>query len=287
MILKLCIPSSLTCNFYLQDEVEKLTSQFNYLEADLQAAENELFQKSEENENIDSILQINGEKESLQVGLVHDRNVVEKKAEALALVEGVHNWKLVHADESQITVEFLGNVQELSFRADFSISSTGEVRCKTSNISNTNRKGKIKYTSSVKRFFVERVETMRKELSASNLTSSSDISNIVNHTEWLLGRLDIIGKEISMLELRHSGTLQRAQNSLMYYFNLSIKNKPKGICVNTTFDIGEWYPFALDIVISSNDVDVNALERHLIRNAKPGFGYLSRCTDVIAAFQGR
>ena len=287
MILKLCIPILLTCNFYLQDEVEKLTSQFNYLEADLQAAENELFQKSEENENIDSILQINGEKESLQVGLVHDRNVVEKKAEALALVEGVHNWKLVHADESQITVEFLGNVQELSFRADFSISSTGEVRCKTSNISNSNRKGKTKYTSSVKRFFAERVETMRKELSASNLTSSSDICNIVNHTEWLLGRLDIIGKEISMLELRHSGTLQRAQNSLMYYFNLSIKNKPKGICVNTTFDIGEWYPFALDIVISSNDVDVNALERHLIRNAKPGFGYLSRCIDVIAAFQGR
>jgi len=136
-----------------KDEVEKLTSQFNYLEADLQAAENELFQKSEENENIDSILQINGEKESLQVGLAHGRNVVEKKAEALALVEGVHNWKLVHADESQITVEFLGNVQELSFRADFSISSTGEVRCKTSNISNSNRKGKTKYTSSVKRFF--------------------------------------------------------------------------------------------------------------------------------------
>ena len=48
-----------------------------------------------------------------------------------------------------------------------------------------------------------------------------------------------------------------------------------------SFIIHDLYPFGLlDIKLASN-VDIQSLERQLIRKTKPGFGYISRICDMI------
>lgn len=263
-----------------------MSSHLKVIEADIEAAESQLLHKCKETEEIDSVLRIMEEKELLEGELINDRKVVEKNAEAVSTIEGIHNWKLVRADESKIAVEFLGSVPELCFRVDFSVSSSGQVDCRTRDVNKKSTKQvHANFTPSVRSFFAEKVHSLREDLSSSQLRSSSDIVENVHRIEWILGRLDIIGKELSMLEVRYSGSLKRSKTSTSHDLNLSIKNRSTETMVNTIFEIGEWYPFALDMDISG-DIDVIAMERHLIRNAKPGFGYLSRACDVIAAFQG-
>jgi len=228
------------------------------------------------------------EKKLLQSELVDGRKFAEKNFEVITSIEGVHSWKLVCADESKISVEFiLGSVPELNFRSDFRVTPSGQVICQTSAATDYNLEAKqMIFTSSVKSFFADKVHALRRDLTTTPLKSTLGICTAIHHIEWYLGRLDIIGKELSMLEVRYSGSLQRTKDSSSYQLELLIKNKSTGNAVQTLFEIGDSYPFAgLDVDISG-EVDIDALERHLTKNAKPGFGYLSRACDVIAAFQG-
>ncbi len=264
-----------------------MTSLLSEIEADIEVAKCKLADMKKESKMIDSVLELAKEGHQIQGHIKNDMKFTEGNAEALEMIEGVHSWKLLRADESNVAIEFLGSAPELCFRVNFSVSASGKVDCKTTNaIQNGNRKmNRIQFTPSVRSFFVDKVDVLRKDLSLSQLNVSSDIVEVVQRTEWFLGRLDIIGKEISMLEIRYNGSLKRVESSALHALNLSIDNKPTGKTVETTFEIGDWYPFVLDVDVSG-DVDTLSIENHLTQNAKPGFGYLSRTCDIIAAASG-
>ena len=50
------------------------------------------------------------------------------------------------------------------------------------------------------------------------------------------------------------------------------------------FKIGESYPFDTLAIQLDGCNEVRLLERHVLKNCKPGFGYLSRACDAIEAF---
>lgn len=262
--------------------------QLKSIEADLEAAENELLHTRQESQKIGSLLNSLEEKRDLETGLSRDRKIVEKKFEALTMIEGIHNWKVVRADASKISIEFSGAIPELCFRLNFLVMSSGSVISEVAGGVSLDRPKEVhrQFTPSVKAFLAERSQLLQKEITSSELKSSSEIIDKVHQMEWFLGRLDIIGKEISMLEIRHSGKFERSsESSTCYDLYLSIQNKSTESWVKTTFEIGDWYPFVLDMDISG-EIDVIDMERQLIKNAKPGYGYLSRACDVIGAFQG-
>ena len=53
---------------------------------------------------------------------------------------------------------------------------------------------------------------------------------------------------------------------------------PKIIC---SFEIHDLYPFGLLEIKLASNVDIQSLERQLIRKTKPGFGYISRICDMM------
>ena len=264
-----------------------MESELARLDFGIETAEKELAFKKNSNCRIDSFLEASKEMDVLRCDLGRDKLFAQKNLESIASIEGVQSWRLVSADERNIAVEFVGSVPEASIRLDFSVSSSGLVTCNTSTLSEMeSEKKQSRYTSNVKSFFKEKACALQETLLDSSLKSPSEICSVIHHVEWYLGRLDIVGKELSMLEVRYNGKLKKLHGSDKYHLELSIPNKARGAIIETNFEFGDSYPFAMDADISG-DANMVSLENHLIKSAKPGFGYMSRSCDVIGAFRGK
>lgn len=271
----------------MQDEVEQLQSLISSLETDIQAEEQNLHRNKTESTDIDTVMDIIKEKESLRSDLSRDRTFIDKNLEAITSLEGLQNWTLVQVEEDMVGIEFNGDMPELSFYLSFNLRQNGEVICKASDLTSVvQSKKQTKYTTNVKSFFTQKVSNLRKNLSKRPLAGLSEICALIHHVDWYLGRLHLIGKELSLLEARYDGVLEKTSNSELFRFQISVLNNASGKVLNTIFELGDSYPFSFDIIISG-DVDIIGLEKHLTKNAKPGYGYLSRTCDIISSFQGR
>ncbi len=229
------------------------------------------------------------ESRSLQSKIEKSRSVAEALWEKTKILEGTNNWKLTRFDESVISIEFKGNVQELSFCTIFKKTSSGLINCETHEMTlrvptkpTSKYQKNLKYTPKILAFFADKVEILRLNLEKKNLKSIGDVRETVQFIEWSLERLDLIGKELSVLEQRHSGKLKRIGNS--YDFGLSMKSRSKGRDLQVNFRIDDSYPFSVLSINLFGDLNTDSLKRYLARNDKPGFGYLSRTCDMIAAF---
>ena len=117
-----------------------------------------------------------------------------------------------------------------------------------------------------------------------DLQSSSLICHVVHYIDWYISRMEITGKELSMLENRFKGKLYTSGKDGSHNLELRFAQQSGHEVIVGCFELCDSYPFAgLDITIKG-DVEVEALERHLSKNSKPGFGYLSRTCDVFSVF---
>lgn len=257
------------------------------LEADIQLEEQNLLRNTRECADVETLMDIIKEKESLTGDLSRDRSFIDKNLEVITSLEGLQNWTLVQVEESMVEIEFIGDITEMCLSLRFHSLQNGEVICKAKSLESTSQSRKqIKYTSSVKSFFKHQVLNLTESISKRPLEGLSEICSTIHHIDWYLGRLQLIGKELSLLEARYDGVLEKSNNNELYHFQLSILNNASGKVLNTAFEVGESYPFAFDVIISG-DIDIIELEKHLTKNAKPGYGYLSRTCDIISSFNGR
>jgi len=97
-----------------------------------------------------------------------------------------------------------------------------------------------------------------------------------------MGRVEIVGKELSKVINRYKGRLQqsKADYQLSIQFFDSGENAHK---IKANFEIRNSYPFDLLPFALEGEGDLDTLRRQLIKNCKPGFGYLSRMCDIISA----
>lgn len=254
---------------------------------DIQKAESENLEYKIQRDKVSSLIKTNNAKDTARINALENKARAQNALETLNSVEGLQSWKLVSAQDTSIIVEFAcqDSVPEMGFRLEFFLFDSGKVVCKTSDASSSRGSDKKpRFTSSVKNFLIQRTQGLRKKLEATKLDSAAEISSAVVETEWYLERLWAIGKEISTLELRQSGKLAKSPETNGYEFILS-KSNAKGEKIEALFEIGESYPFVLNINLSGEIANMDSLESHLVKNAKPGFGYLTRSVDGIESFQ--
>jgi hypothetical protein len=244
---------------------------------------------------------------AIQNQLHENRGFAQKNFDKLKSLEGIVGWRIKQLEESTISIEIKdNNIPWLFVLIDFKedpTSTSGEVSCRArvgaTRESENARGGRGRHSkryhaelsSGVMAYVEQNMSKKCEELSSRILDSSSDIFNILNHVEWYIGRLALIGKELSVLERRHMGVLSRKVEKdgvSSCALNLTIETRG-GQKVEASFEIGEAYPFAvLDVdlaLLNKADIDINLLERQLTKTSKPGFGYLSRSCDIIASFQ--
>ncbi len=267
---------------------KELEESIRQIELDLSKEDAILCQQRCEDAKVQQLIEVIDERRSLKSKIANSRSVAEALWEETKILEGTNNWKLSRFDESIISIEFKGNVPELSLCTVFKKTTSGLIKCESHKVTQkvptklmSKYKKNSKYTPNVLAFFSDKVEILRLNLEKKFLKSIVDVRETVQYIEWSLERLDLIGKEVSVLEQRHNGKLKRMGNS--YNFGLSMKSRSKGRGLHVNFRIDDSYPFSVLITNLSGDVNTDSLKRYLARNDKPGFGYLSRTCDMMAA----
>jgi hypothetical protein len=137
-------------------------------------------------------------------------------------------------------------------------------------------------------FLQVRMAGMCDKLCQTTLRSASEIALKLRRVEWEMGRLEGTAKEIAVLKERYRNNVQftRIDDSLLFQLKLIFTSQSGLRRLSVSFQITEAYPFSpLDICLDTFDekIDVEALQKLLVKNAKPGFGYLSRICDILGA----
>jgi hypothetical protein len=104
------------------------------------------------------------------------------------------------------------------------------------------------------------------------------------------GRIEATARELTSLEKRYRLLLENdpegGASEFLVHVSFDTDKAQSGTLV-ATFELNASYPFGplhVSLPPDSIAVDLGLLQRYLMKNAKPGFGYLSRACDVIAAF---
>ncbi len=211
-------------------------------------------------------------KEALRDHLALSEKVKPSRALAESLqhrfltLKGMHSWSPLVIDETTIVVGFIGASSKTCIKVGFSFDKTGSVTCQAS---------------------VE-VESINK----TKLKHGSDIVGFLQQLEMLHGRLETTASELFGLYKRYNGGILMEADPVggKTDFLLSVdftSLSDDSTALRATFELNSSYPFApLNISLDDQEgkVDVDSMRRQLVKSAKPGFGYLSRTCDTVAAF---
>jgi len=111
--------------------------------------------------------------------------------------------------------------------------------------------------------------------------------SVLQLSDWRIRRGELICQELNLLLCKFEGSIKEVDSetiALTIYFY----NKKSSTKLSACFDIKESYPNSpMEVFIQpleGDDINVKSLSRHLLKTARPGFGYISRSCDVINAF---
>ena len=114
--------------------------------------------------------------------------------------------------------------------------------------------------------------------------SSAHIRSHVQDFSWGLARLDVLGNEVQNLLQRYKGEVVLGAGTRDVTLRVLFESANAGLSVD--FSIPVVYPslpLAVKMDVKSGDFDTEALHRVLKKNAKPGFGSLSRACDILSS----
>lgn len=207
-------------------------------------------------------------------------------------LHGMHCWSPLIIDESSIVVVFIGASPKTCIKLCFSFATSGVVTCQA-NVDPSfikQRKGKkLKLTPLITEYVVANIEALVESVSITKLRRGSDIVGFLQQVEMIHGRLEMTASEMFGLQKRY-GTLLEADpvgKKSDFLLSVDFKSLSDSTTLRATFELNTSYPFApLNVSLDDREgkVDVESMRRQLVKNAKPGFGYLSRTCDTISAF---
>lgn len=207
-------------------------------------------------------------------------------------LNGMHCWSPLGIGESQIDVGFIGACPKTCIKVSFFFEKNGSVSCHA-NVDRVfyrqRRSKKLKLTSATSLLVESNIKTLIDAVNEIRLKSGSNIGEFLHRLEMLHGRLEMTANEVFVLQKRF-GTLLEADpfgKASAFLLSVDFKSLRGPTALRATFELNSSYPFA-PMKVSLDDpqekIDVESLRRQLLKNAKPGFGYLSRTCDTISAF---
>jgi hypothetical protein len=190
-------------------------------------------------------------------------------------------------DQNEFSFKYLGSSAKTALILSFNISSPSSVSI-AAKVDPTLFQGTqdANRLLSVSSFLQTRMKYLCDFMCQQVLHSTCDIPSYLRRFEYLLGRLESTAAEFAKLNERYFGKLSLSNIANSSSFNLKIRFLSRtGLdLLGASFEISEAYPFSpLSVCLDTYDskVNVETLQKSMIKNAKPGFGYLSRICDVV------
>ena len=119
------------------------------------------------------------------------------------------------------------------------------------------------------------------------VSESSVLPLSVQMMNRFLSRMEACAFELSYIVQRYSASLVQDGDGALEGLDVSFAGKDAKVCV--FFSIPSTYPFGpvgVSLELLQGKFDIDDLRHVMIKNAKPGFGYLSRTCALIAAHIG-
>jgi hypothetical protein len=221
--------------------------------------------------------------ENMQKGLQGAKTAVANHKTLI----GLRKWKPIVLCESAMQFEFVGNLPNSCMRVTFEmlparVSCAAVVDAKA--FSKRGTKRRIGHSKLVARFVDGQTAQICTMINNTSLSSASEMSQYLRHIDVLLGRLHYTAMELAKVQRRYEVQLGPVSSPL--YFILNFASSSNDSKFSTKFELNLGYPYCpltSWFVENTKDIDTELLERMLIKNAQPGFGYLSRTCDILAA----
>ena len=140
----------------------------------------------------------------------------------------------------------------------------------------------------VSSFLQIRMKYLCEFMSEQTLYNSFEIPSCLRRFEHFLGRLESTASEFGKLNERYTGKVSLCQisNSSAFHLKINFRSQTGSALLGASFEINEAYPLSpLNVCLDAFDskVNVEMIQKSMVKNAKPGFGYLSRICDVVEA----
>jgi hypothetical protein len=276
-------------------EVANCHDEVSELEAELEEAERQLNKLQSTQQRI---LQLSKSVESahdLHCKEQDNRQAADSSYFKFFSVEKLHNWVLTGSSDSSLSLVFRG-ASSPYLSLSFSITDTlvvtldaGMKQVPRSAHSFLSESRKKKFHPAVAGFLSNKMSLLCEDLKNIRLLSPSEIPSVIHFAELRAARIEEAAKEIDTILNRCRDSFLQPSDTLKheYEFTAFFKNSSrKRDRLRVTLSISDCYPFApleLHLQSSSDQFDIDSMNRRLRKIAKPGFGALTRVIDAVNA----
>jgi hypothetical protein len=204
-------------------------------------------------------------------------------------IMGINKWRPQDLNEAELSFQLVGPSPKACVFISFQVGGIGPIVCKARIQPNLYPKHKARSsmrfkTRSILSFLEQRAADLCTMARKKRLEKAAQIGPFLRQLEWDLGRVEHTALELSMLERRYTAVISPNPSSVE--LKVEFASQTTDAKLLATFELSAAYPFSpLNVCLDTEgQVDIEAMQKLLIKNAKPGFGYMSRTCDVIAAY---
>ena len=201
------------------------------------------------------------------------------------MLEGMLSWTPVYLEAKRTIIRFAGEMKEttvhLGFENDSNIISAFLLQDEKTNV---NTFTDFSFSANAKKFAAERVSQLREYLhKGATFNDATDIVRVTQLVQMQLGRIELVAREISLIGGEFESVIESDKGGHVMTVDFSTDQKKLRVC----FEVGLEYPFS-PMNISLNpligDVNLDSVGDALVRNVKPGYGYVARVSDCISSY---
>jgi hypothetical protein len=258
------------------------------MEEELVRSEGYMASVRSEHEVVGGIINMLSTRSQLTSDLSGSRAVAQTSETRYSTIMGINKWRPQELNEEGLSFQLVGPSPKTCVFISFQVAGTGPIVCKARIQPNLYPKNKARSsmrfkTRSILSFLEQRAANLCTMACKERLDKPTQIGPFLRQLEWDLGRVEHTALELSMLERRYTAAISPNPSSVE--LKIEFASQTKDAKLLATFELSAAYPFSpLNVCLDTEgQVDIEAMQKLLIKNAKPGFGYLSRTCDVIAA----
>mmetsp|Transcript_38510 Transcript_38510/g.46472 ORF Transcript_38510/g.46472 Transcript_38510/m.46472 type:complete len:1869 (+) Transcript_38510:129-5735(+) len=285
-----------------KDSISSLRNKIMSLKGEVQIGQRLLKTKKEQRDELHDLFECIKGGNTVSADVKYKRHESVSKVGRFRLQENISCWSLKQIEthkivaEMEVTVKYGVQLLNPGIVVSFHLHSSGAVHCSavlkpTIGSACINRSGLSDKSKGIQCFIQKKMATLRNTICGQNIASHYEINTALQMFNWKVGRFEITANEICSLQClqsRYDITLQPGHDDS---FNLKVKfmdqNRiPK---LQASFDLDDSYPnspldMCLEPLLGETDVSIDSLSRYLLKNARPGCGYLTKICDMISVF---
>jgi hypothetical protein len=277
-----------------QLSVKSLEQEINEIEEKLKRSEGYLRESLAEEEAMDDSTKASNMKTTLEAELENTDALAKKHERSFVTQKGVLKWSPISLTDTELSFVYLGPSSKCYATLSFRLHSDSSIVCDASieqNLFHLHRYRLSKATGVVASFLHLRFKSLCADFSQKQLTNPQQIGDCLRLWEWAAARIEMTALEFATLKSRYNADVTLTRDGELPYRCILIVDfygsNSEDTALRASFEVGREYPFSpLQVQLDTfeNHINIDAVRKLLIRNAKPGFGYLSRTCDVLAAW---